>query len=159
MPGGGWAKKLPPKTQNQSIIDFFRLAGLDHLIQGKWLTSQMWDGYIHKNHPFSDASLVDSDMSHHDLSYDPNLRHIEIYGRVDYEGVYHHYLTGKICLISTSVRFKKRVRLGMTTELRQAGFCLSASTTLLPRILAYKRSFKSVMTKVIPKMIGQQTPT
>ena len=38
-------------------------------------------------------------------------------------------------------------------------FGLSASTTPLPRSLAWKIIFKSVMMKVIPNMIGTKTPT
>ena len=38
-------------------------------------------------------------------------------------------------------------------------FGISGSTIPLPRSLTWKHSFKTVMTKVIPTMIGTQTPT
>ena len=66
--GGGWANKMSPKTQNRFIVGSFCLAGLYRLVQGKWLTSQMWDRYINNNHPISDASLVDTVMLHHAIS-------------------------------------------------------------------------------------------
>ena len=47
----------------------------------------------------------------------------------------------------------------MTKNLEQAVFGLSTSTIPLPRCLAWKSSLKAVIAKVIPKMIGQQTPT
>ena len=62
---------------------------------GKWLTAQMWDGYINKNHPLSDASPFDATMLHHDVSYDPTLRNIYLNVNMNDNGVYHHYLTGK----------------------------------------------------------------
>ena len=48
-----------------------------------------------KNYPLSDASLVDSTMLHHSVLYDPTLRHIDLDVKMNDEGVYHHYLTGK----------------------------------------------------------------
>ena len=60
--------KLLPKTHNWFIVDSFCLAGLDRLVQGKWLAAQMWARYINKNHPLSDASLVDAAMLHHAVS-------------------------------------------------------------------------------------------
>ena len=57
--------------------------------------AHMWAGYINKNHPFSDASIIDATMLHHVVSHDPTLRHIDLDGNMNDEGVYHHYLTGK----------------------------------------------------------------
>ena len=74
MSGGGWAKKMLPKTQNWFIVNIFILAGLYRLVQGKWLISQMWDRYIKKNHPLSDASLFDSVMLHHAVSKNNEIR-------------------------------------------------------------------------------------
>ena len=68
MSGGGWANRLSPKTQNQFIVDSFFLACLYRLVWGKWLTAQMWDRYIKRNHPLLDASLVDAVMLHHAVS-------------------------------------------------------------------------------------------
>ena len=64
------------------------------MVWGKWLTDQMWARYINNNHPFSDSSLVDAVMLHHAVSYDPNLRHVHLYGMLDDEGVYHNFVTG-----------------------------------------------------------------
>ena len=47
----------------------------------------------------------------------------------------------------------------MTINRRHDDFGLSASTIHLPRSLACKRSLKAVMKKLIPNMIGPQTPT
>ena len=68
MSGGGWAKKLSPKIQNRFIVDSSCLAGLYRLIRGKWLMAKMWALCINKNHPLSDASLVDAAMLHHAVS-------------------------------------------------------------------------------------------
>ena len=65
MSGSGWAKKLSPKNQNWFIVDSFCLAGFYCLVQGKWLTDKMWARYTNKNHPLSDAYLVDTVMLHH----------------------------------------------------------------------------------------------
>ena len=64
------------------------------MVQGKWLTAQMWDRCTNKNNPLSDSSLVDDVVLHHAVSYDLNLRHLNIYGKVNDEGVYHHFVTG-----------------------------------------------------------------
>ena len=66
--------KLPPKTHNRFIVNSFCLAGLDHLIWGKWLTSQIWARYINKNHPISYDSLVDAAMLHHDASTNNEIK-------------------------------------------------------------------------------------
>ena len=68
MSGGVWAKKPPPKTQNQFIVNSFRLAGLDRFVQSKWLTYKIWDSYINKNHPLSDASIFDDVMLNNAVS-------------------------------------------------------------------------------------------
>ena len=64
------------------------------MIRGKWLTAQIWDRYINNNHPLSDYSLVDAVMKHHAVSYDQTLRHLDLNGKVNDEGVYNHFLTG-----------------------------------------------------------------
>ena len=74
MSGEGWTKKLPPKTQNRFIVDSFRLAGLDRLVRGRWLTAQVWDRYINKNHPLSDDSRVDAVMLHHAVSTNNEIK-------------------------------------------------------------------------------------
>ena len=57
----------------------------------KWLTDHMWYCYINKNHIPSDSPLVDAVMLHHTVSYDLTLRHIDIYGKVNDQGVYCHF--------------------------------------------------------------------
>ena len=80
------------------------------MVWGKLLKAQMWDHYINKNNHISYSSLVDAIMLHHDVSYDPTIFHIDLYGKVNDEGVYYHFMTVKICLLSTDIRFAKRVR-------------------------------------------------
>ena len=63
------------------------------MVRGKWLTAQMWAHYINKNHPLSDSYIVYAVMLHHDVSYDPTLRHLDLYGKVNDRGVYHHFVT------------------------------------------------------------------
>ena len=65
------------------------------MVWGKLLKAQMWDHYINKNHHISDSSLVDAMMLNHDVSYDPTICHIYLYGKVNDEGVFHHFTTGK----------------------------------------------------------------
>ena len=74
MSEGGWANKLSPKTQNRFIVDSFGLAGLYRLVWGKWLTDQMWDRYISKNHHISDVSLVDAVMLQHTVSTNNEIK-------------------------------------------------------------------------------------
>ena len=74
MSGEGWRKKLTPKTQNQFIVESFRLAVLDRLVQGKFLTAQMWACYINKSHPLSDASFVDAAMLHNSVSTNNKIK-------------------------------------------------------------------------------------
>ena len=74
MLGEGWGKKLPPKMQNRFIVDSFCLAGLDRLVQVRWLTNQMWSRYVNKKHPLSDASLVDAAMLHHAVSTNNEIK-------------------------------------------------------------------------------------
>ena len=64
------------------------------MVWGKWLTAQMWARYINKNHTLSYSSRVDAVILHHVISYDPTLRHVDLDGKVNGEGVYHHFLTG-----------------------------------------------------------------
>ena len=68
MSGGGWEKKMSPKTHNRFIFDSFYLAGLYRLVRGKWLTAQMWAYYINKNNSLSDDPLLDDVMLHHAVS-------------------------------------------------------------------------------------------
>ena len=65
------------------------------MVRGKWLTDQMWACYINKNRPLSYYFLVGAVMLHHDVSYDPTLRHLDLNGKVNAEGVYHHFVTVK----------------------------------------------------------------
>ena len=74
MSGGGWANKLSPKTQNRFIVNGFCLEALYCLVQGKWLTDQMWDRCINKNNPLSDASLVDAVMLNHAVSKNNEIK-------------------------------------------------------------------------------------
>ena len=46
-----------------------------------------------KNHLLSNSSLVDAVMLHHAVAYDPTLRHVDLYGEVNGEGVYRHFVT------------------------------------------------------------------
>ena len=74
MAGGGWAKKLLPKTHNRFNVNSFCLAGLYYLVWGKWLTALMWPCYTNKNHTLSDASLVDTMMLHHAVSKNNEIK-------------------------------------------------------------------------------------
>ena len=74
MSGVGWAKKLSPKTQNPFIFGSFLLAGLYRLVRSKWLTAQMCDRYINKNHHISDASFVDAVVLHHTVSTNNEIK-------------------------------------------------------------------------------------
>ena len=63
------------------------------MVQGKLLTAQMWACYINKNHLLSDYPLVDAGMLQHAVSYYPTLRHLDLNGKVNDEGVYHNFVT------------------------------------------------------------------
>ena len=54
----------------------------------------MWSHYISKNHPLSYISLVDAVMLHHAVLYNPNLRNLDLDGKVNDEGVYHNFVSG-----------------------------------------------------------------
>ena len=54
----------------------------------------MWDHYINNNHILSDYPLVGDTKLHHAVSYDLTLRNLDLYGKVNDEGVYHNFLTG-----------------------------------------------------------------
>ena len=129
------------------------------MVGGKWLTAQLWDLYIKKNHPHSDSSLVYAVMFHHAVSYDPTLRHVELHGRVNGKGVYHHFMTGnnKFTLHFYQARQKGEDMNGH--KFNTGFFGRSASTIPLPISLASNWNLKTVMTKVIPNMVGTQTPT
>ena len=58
------------------------------MVLGKWFTDQMWDRYINKNHPLSYLSLINALILHHDMSYDPTLRHVDHDRKVNDEGFY-----------------------------------------------------------------------
>ena len=60
----------------------------------KWLMDQMRAGYINKKHHFSESSLFDAVILHHAVSYDPTLRHVDLYGKVNGDIFYHHFVTG-----------------------------------------------------------------
>ena len=64
------------------------------MVRGKLLTANMKAHYINKNHPISDSPLVDTVMLYYAVSYDPTLRHVDLIGKVNDKGVYHHFLTG-----------------------------------------------------------------
>ena len=64
-----------------------------------------------------------------------------------------------IIILSTSIGFAKSFRQGIIINWIQAVFGLSKFTITLHRSLAWKYNLKYVMNKVIPKMIGPQTPT
>ena len=74
MSGCGCSNKLSSKTHNRFIFNSFCLAGLYRLVRGKWLKDHMWDRYINNNHRFSDASLVDYLMLHHDVSTNNEIK-------------------------------------------------------------------------------------
>ena len=61
------------------------------MVHGKWLTSQMWYHHINKDHILSDSPLVDDEMLHHAVSYEPTLWYVDLYGKVNREGVYQHF--------------------------------------------------------------------
>ena len=63
------------------------------MLQGKWFKNQIWYRYINKNHHLSDYSLIDGMMLHRAVSYDPTLWHVYLYGKVNGEGFYRHFVT------------------------------------------------------------------
>ena len=73
-----------------------------------WLTAQTWARYINKNHPLSDSSLVDAVMLHHAVSYDLALRHLDLNGKVNDEGVYDHYLKDNNISTLRYYQFRKK---------------------------------------------------
>ena len=93
MSGGVWKEKLSPKTHNLLTVNSFCLECLYRLVRGKWLTAQMWARYIKNNNHLSDAYLVDAVMLHHAVSYDATLPHVELYGNLNFKGVYRHFVT------------------------------------------------------------------
>ena len=80
MSGEVWAKKLPLKLQNWFLFDrfivnsFFGRFGPS--CSEKVVESSDVGPLNQQNHTLSYASLVDSVISHHDMSYDPTLQHI-----------------------------------------------------------------------------------
>ena len=64
------------------------------MVRGEWLTAYVWARYINKNHPLSYTSHVDAVMLYHAVPYDLTQRHLEVNGKVNDEGVYHHFMTG-----------------------------------------------------------------
>ena len=84
------------------------------MVRGKWLTAHMWSRYINKNYTLSDSSLVDAVMLHHTVPYDPTLRHLNLNGKVNNEGVYHHFVTSNNMYTLHCYKLKKRARQGMT---------------------------------------------
>ena len=99
MSGGVWAKKLPLKMQNRLIFDRFIVSSF-FVWFGPSCSGRVFDsshvGPLHQqNNPLSYASLVDAVISYHDISYDPTLQHIEIDGKMNDKGFYHHYSTGR----------------------------------------------------------------
>ena len=74
LAGGEWTKKLLPKMHNRFIVNSFCLVSFYRLVWVKWLTAQMWAHYINKNHPLSDASIVDAVMLHHDGSTNDEIK-------------------------------------------------------------------------------------
>ena len=129
------------------------------MVWGKWLMDQMWDRYIIKNHHISDSSLVDAIMLNHAVPYDPTLRHVDLDVKVNCEGVYHYFGTGNNTSTLHCYQVHKKGEARNDHKAKTGFFCISASIISLPIILTWKRSFKAVMTKVIPNMIGPQTPT
>ena len=156
MSGEVWAKKLPPKTQYQFIVASFFLAGLYLLVHGKWLMAHRWDYYINNNHILSYSSIVESAMLHHDVSYYPTIWHLDLYGKVNGEGVYHHFVTGKNTSTAQLYHVCKKGESMYGRKVNTGCFDLSASTMPYPRILACKCSLKAVINKVIHEMIGQK---
>ena len=65
------------------------------MVRFKFLTDQMWNRYINKNHPILDSSIFDAVILHHSVSFDPTLRHLDLDVKVNYEGIYHHFVIGK----------------------------------------------------------------
>ena len=126
------------------------------MVQGKWLMDQMWSRYINKNHPLSDSSLVNSVMLHHSVPYDTTLRHVDLDGKVNDEGVYYNFVTGNNTSNIHCYQVHRKGEARNDHKVKIGCFGLSASTTSLPRSLAWKCSLKAVMKKVIPNMIEPQ---
>ena len=80
------------------------------MVRGKWFMDKMWDRHTNKNHLLSYYSLVDAVMLHHDVSYDPTLRHVDLCGKVNGKGIYHHFVTGNNMSTIHCYQARKRVR-------------------------------------------------
>ena len=46
---------LPEKRENVFIMKIFQAVGLEKLVRGKWLTAEMWGGYIDAHYPMRDG--------------------------------------------------------------------------------------------------------
>ena len=64
------------------------------MVRGKWLTARMLVRYTNKKYILSCISLIDAVMLHHAVSYDATLPHVELYGNLNFKGVYRHFVTG-----------------------------------------------------------------
>ena len=115
--------------------------------------------YISKNHPLLDSSLVDVVMLHHAVSYDPTLQHLYLRAKVNEEGFYHHFLTGNnmSTLHCYQVHKKDEVRNGH--RFNTGCFWYKSLYNAFTQKLRLGAHLKSVMAKVIPKMIGPKTLT
>ena len=121
---------------------------------GKKLKDQMWDHYINRNHHISDYSLVDAMMLHHDVSYDPTICHIDLYGKVNDEGVYHNFMTGKNMSTLHWYQICKKGEARNDHKLKTWFFDIRNYKIPLHRSLAWKCSLNAVIEKFIQNMMG-----
>ena len=110
MSGKGWAKKLLPKTDNRWNVDHFRLAGLDCLVLGKWLTDHMWGHCVNKNHTLSYSSLVDTAMLHHSVSNNNKIK------TVVYKFITHQAVKIWWCTFTSKIHKNYKTALLLTNE-------------------------------------------
>ena len=72
------------------------------------------------------------------MSYDPTLRHVELDGNVNGEGVYHHFATGDDNSTLHGYQVLKKGEARNDHKAKTICFGISASTMPLPRSLARK---------------------
>ena len=64
------------------------------MVQGKCLVAPVWARYSNKSNTITYPSLVDAVLLHHAVLYHPNLRHLDLNGKLNGKGIYHNFLTG-----------------------------------------------------------------
>ena len=129
------------------------------MVQGKWLVSQMWAHYINKNHPLLDYSIIAVGMLHHAASYDLTLQHLYLRGKVNDEGVYHHFLTGNNMSTLHCYQVHKKGEARNGHRFNTGFFWSKCLYNTFTQKLGLGAHFKALMAKVIPNMMGPKTLT